>query len=980
MRSTTRMTAWLALVSAAAVATACGGGIDSGYFVDADSGDAETAGDATEEDAPREDARDDGRDGDADADTVEDGGGDEAGPVCGDGTVDPGEECDDGGDNSDTLPDACRTDCRNAHCGDAVTDSGEGCDDGNTVDSDDCRNDCSLPTCGDGEVQGGEDCDDGNTIDTDDCLSTCVDASCGDGVVWTGREECDGTASDPCTTTCGTAGARECLDCAFGADCVPPAETCNGADDDCDLLLDDGFPCVRGGTTSCTTACGTVGSGTCTDSCAVPTGGACVAPAETCNGADDDCDGSTDEGLPCVPGATVACTTACGTAGTGTCTAACELPTGAACTPPAESCNGIDDDCDGGCDDGFACCLGATASCTTSCGTAGTGICAAGCALPGAGSCTPPAEACNAADDDCDTFVDDGFPCVQGTTGGCTTTCGSTGTGTCTATCALPTGAACTPPAEACNGTDDDCDTLPDDGFPCSAGDAVLCTTTCGTTGTGVCTAACAIPAPAACAGPAESCNAVDDDCDGATDETFACVRGATRACTVGTCSGTQTCSATCAWGLCGGGAAPANDNCSGSGIVTIPGSNGAYSYSGSTCGAASDWAYWCTAMTPADGADVVYRLDLAAPKSVVLSTTGTSFDAVLFLRSGATCPGTTATTCDDNSAGGTPGQARITRTLAAGTYWIVVDGATAGDMGNFALSAVISDAPVGPPNDTCATAIALTPSSTLQSVTGDTAAATEDNAGCAGSGGRDVWYWFRLPVSHAVYLSTVGATWDTVIHVRSGSCTGALTAYGCADDACGVSARGGQFVGILPAGTYYVAIDGFSAASSGAFTLYYQASACVAVRDADTGTAVLDPIRSTMPTLTGSTVGQGNDSTGLCAAGAGQIAPDVYYYLGLCPSRTVTMNTCGASSGGGTDFNTVLYARYGGCAASGAGDTACNNDDATCTGWPPGSYGSRISFGSTGQGLYYVFVDGYVETLPLLPSEGNYTLSVSGM
>ena len=117
-----------------------------------------------------------------------------------------------------------------------------------------------------------------------------------------------------------------------------------------------------------------------------------------------------------------------------------------------------------------------------------------------------------------------------------------------------------------------------------------------------------------------------------------------------------------------------------------------------------------------------------------------------------------------------------------------------------------------------------------------------------------------------------------------------------------------------------------------------------------------------------------------MCATGAMQNAPDVYYYLGLCPSRTATMNTCGSSAGGGTDFNTVLYARYGSCMSSGSGEAACNNDDATCTGWPPGMYGSRISFGSTGQGLYYVWVDGYVETLPLLPSEGSYTMSISVM
>lgn len=41
---------------------------------------------------------------------------------CGDGVIIGGEECDDGAANSDTLPDACRTDCTAARCGDGVID------------------------------------------------------------------------------------------------------------------------------------------------------------------------------------------------------------------------------------------------------------------------------------------------------------------------------------------------------------------------------------------------------------------------------------------------------------------------------------------------------------------------------------------------------------------------------------------------------------------------------------------------------------------------------------------------------------------------------------------------------------------------------------------------------------------------------------------------------------------------------------------
>lgn len=64
--------------------------------------------------------------------------------VCGNGTLEPGEDCDDGAGNSDTDPDACRTDCTSPMCGDGVVDSGEACDDGNLVSQDGCEPDCTL--------------------------------------------------------------------------------------------------------------------------------------------------------------------------------------------------------------------------------------------------------------------------------------------------------------------------------------------------------------------------------------------------------------------------------------------------------------------------------------------------------------------------------------------------------------------------------------------------------------------------------------------------------------------------------------------------------------------------------------------------------------------------------------------------------------------------------------------------------------------
>ncbi|MCH7591681.1 MAG: hypothetical protein IH989_02720 [Planctomycetes bacterium] len=59
---------------------------------------------------------------------------------CGDGVLDAGEACDEGSFNSDTRPDACRTDCSPATCGDNVKDSIEQCD---GADLGDCPGSCA---------------------------------------------------------------------------------------------------------------------------------------------------------------------------------------------------------------------------------------------------------------------------------------------------------------------------------------------------------------------------------------------------------------------------------------------------------------------------------------------------------------------------------------------------------------------------------------------------------------------------------------------------------------------------------------------------------------------------------------------------------------------------------------------------------------------------------------------------------------------
>src|SRR5262249_43315609 len=121
----------------------------------------------------------------------------ESGLRCGDGIANAacGEQCD------PPAADRCDAQCQHIpDCGGGTVEPGEESDDGNTNDGDRCSNGCTLVTgCGDGVVCGAEECDDGNTDDCDGCSSTCAVESgihCGDGMVNAAcGEECDPPAA-----------------------------------------------------------------------------------------------------------------------------------------------------------------------------------------------------------------------------------------------------------------------------------------------------------------------------------------------------------------------------------------------------------------------------------------------------------------------------------------------------------------------------------------------------------------------------------------------------------------------------------------------------------------------------------------------------------------------------------------------------------------------------------------------------------------
>ena len=222
---------------------------------------------------------------------------------CGDEIVQAGrgEQCDNGVDNSNTIANACRTDCKNAHCGDHVIDTNEVCDDGNTASGDGCSSTCTVEfICGDGTTSPGEQCDDANTVNTDACVA-CKNAFCGDGFTRAGVEQCDDANSvntDACAqcqnAVCGDgftrAGVEECDNGGSNSNTTPDACRTNCKTPRCpDGVTDpsNGEECDDGNTNNddaCPNTCSVCGNGTKSASEECDTDSSVCPPGEGCKG------------------------------------------------------------------------------------------------------------------------------------------------------------------------------------------------------------------------------------------------------------------------------------------------------------------------------------------------------------------------------------------------------------------------------------------------------------------------------------------------------------------------------------------------------------------------------------------------------------------------------------------------------------------------------------------------------------------------
>ncbi len=343
-----------------------------------------------------------------------------------------------------------------------------------------------------------------------------------------------------------------------------------------------------------------------------------------------------------------------------------------------------------------------------------------------------------------------------------------------------------------------------------------------------------------------------------------------------------------------------------------------------------------------AKGADSVYKLDVSQRQRVRITEHSDDFAPVVHLRS-ACADDHTEVGCNDSSV--EPQEAAFTGVLDPGTFAVFADSSDAEADGHFTLDLETSpEAGSGTQGDTCGDAapLPLTP----RTIDGDTFAAKDDISGrCSAQGAPDVVYRVELPRRLRVTASFSAQEGDHVMSLQR-SCGDKSTEIACATD----------IDEVLPAGTYFLSVDGKTAHDFGKFKLDWKVTDTALQESACAHPQTIAPGQ----TISGNTKNASNKFTTSCGGRPDQqSSPDTVYRLNV-PSRQHARIELAAAQHDG-----VISIRKA-CVDAPRGQ----NTDLQCNMRPDDAHHIRLDL-MLEPGAYYVIVDGHGQG-----QSGPYTLS----
>jgi Stigma-specific protein, Stig1 len=621
---------------------------------------------------------------------------------------------------------------------------GNACPSGQTCVGGACA---TTPVCPTGQMLCGTTCVDTNTDAancgrcTNACAAgqTCTAGACTGTACPTGQASCGGACVNlqtdaancgACGTACPTGQSCTAGACAMMA--CPTGQTRCGTS--CVNTMTDTANCG-----TCGTACAmgqTCTAGACTGTVMCPTGqmlcGAACADTNTDPTNCGRCGTACTAGQVCTAGACVAprmcpagqtdCTPM-GTAMTcfdlntsnancGACGTAC--PTGQTCTAGRCACATGQTLC------GRACVN--TMTDAANCGTCGTACPAGRVCTAGACACATGTTLCGGA---CVNTATDAANC-----GACGTAC--TGGQTCAAgRCGCATGS-----------------TL------CGTGAAATCANTMtDRANCGMCGRACAMGQT--CTGGACACPTGQMLCG--TGAAAACADLQTNAANCGACGTTCMMGVPCTAGACRG-TPPANDLRSGATVISL--ATPSQTITGDTTSARHDATGTCGCT---GGNDVFFSFTLTAPEYIYADTFGATWDTSLYIQDASGVNVTPATgsnqiACNDDvaaanlCAGLTGLQSQILVRLAAGRYFLVLSGCSAG-----IAQIHFQHLPAGSGSQT-----RITPGATVQTVMGTVTGTGSVSSSCCSGGAENSAWWLSCPNTAATSFNATSCSATT--------------------------------------------------------------------------------------------------------------------------------------------------------------------------------------------------------------------------